>query len=102
MYPQFDIMPFPAPTPRKANKSRQTTAVGGAATVVVGARRYALDMSLIDRAEARRKSAPAAMDSAGQAALGQYFTPVWCASAPTHMIHLNGDKFLGPHALEAS
>lgn len=149
-------------------------------------------MSLIGRAEARRKSALAAMDPAEQAALGQYFTPyqaaliiaglprvpqtetirvldpgagsgmlkswlflmeaasshgpvgakrygelstlfagstaglvyvswypdravmrrfladlaweteAWCASDPTHMIHLNGDKFLGPHELSAS
>jgi len=29
-------------------------------------------------------------------------TEAWCASDPTHMIHLNGDKFLGPHAIEAS
>lgn len=32
-------------------------------------------MSLIDRAEAQRKSALAAMDPSEQAALGQYFTP---------------------------
>ncbi|WP_248725737.1 BsuBI/PstI family type II restriction endonuclease [Enterobacter cloacae] len=25
-------------------------------------------------------------------------TEVWVADAPTHMIHLNGDRFLGPHA----
>ncbi|GAB20616.1 hypothetical protein GOEFS_121_00180 [Gordonia effusa NBRC 100432] len=25
-------------------------------------------------------------------------TEVWCASDPTHMIHFNGDRFLGPHA----
>ena len=24
-------------------------------------------------------------------------TEVWTADAPTHMIHFNGDKFLGPH-----
>ena len=24
-------------------------------------------------------------------------TEAWCASDPTHMIHLNGDKFLGPY-----
>lgn len=24
-------------------------------------------------------------------------TEVWCASDPTHMIHFNGDKFLGPY-----
>ncbi|HJW24584.1 MAG TPA: BsuBI/PstI family type II restriction endonuclease [Rhodocyclaceae bacterium] len=24
-------------------------------------------------------------------------TEVWCASDPTHMIHFNGDRFLGPH-----
>jgi len=29
-------------------------------------------------------------------------TEAWCASDPTHMIHLNGDKFLGPHVVEAS
>lgn len=29
-------------------------------------------------------------------------TEAWCASDPTHLIHLNGDKFLGPHAVEAS
>ncbi|MGO2092095.1 MAG: BsuBI/PstI family type II restriction endonuclease [Microbacterium gubbeenense] len=29
-------------------------------------------------------------------------TEAWCASDPTHMIHLNGDKFLGPHAVAAS
>ena len=36
-------------------------------------------MSLIDRAEARRKSALAAMDPSEQAALGQYFTPYQAA-----------------------
>lgn len=25
-------------------------------------------------------------------------TEAWCASDPTHMIHLNGEKFLGPYA----
>lgn len=25
-------------------------------------------------------------------------TEAWCASDPTHMIHLNGDRFLGPYA----
>ena len=25
-------------------------------------------------------------------------TEVWIADAPTHMIHFNGDKFLGPHS----
>lgn len=25
-------------------------------------------------------------------------TEAWCADAPSHMIHLNGDKFLGPHS----
>ncbi|MBB5153289.1 BsuBI/PstI family type II restriction endonuclease [Saccharopolyspora phatthalungensis] len=24
-------------------------------------------------------------------------TEVWCAESPTHLIHFNGDKFLGPH-----
>jgi hypothetical protein len=24
-------------------------------------------------------------------------TEVWCADAPSHLIHFNGDKFLGPH-----
>lgn len=24
-------------------------------------------------------------------------TEVWCADEPTHMIHFNGDRFLGPH-----
>ena len=24
-------------------------------------------------------------------------TEVWTADAPTHMIHFNGDRFLGPH-----
>jgi adenine-specific DNA-methyltransferase len=24
-------------------------------------------------------------------------TEVWCADAPTHLIHFNGDRFLGPH-----
>lgn len=24
-------------------------------------------------------------------------TEVWCADAPSHMIHFNGDRFLGPH-----
>jgi adenine-specific DNA-methyltransferase len=23
---------------------------------------------------------------------------VWCADSPTHMIHFNGSKFLGPHS----
>lgn len=128
-----------------------------ASSVVVG-RGYDLSMSLIDRVEARRKSALAAMDPAEQAARGQYFTPyqsalfiaglprvrvakatwvldpgvgsgmlavalvdrihaespdvaidvvaveteAWCASDPTHMIHFNGDKFLGSHIAEAS
>ena len=26
-------------------------------------------------------------------------TEVWIAEAPTHMIHFNGDRFLGPHDL---
>lgn len=25
-------------------------------------------------------------------------TEAWCAEDPTHMIHLNGEKFLGPYA----
>ena len=25
-------------------------------------------------------------------------TEVWCAEAPTHMIHFNGEKFLGPNS----
>jgi hypothetical protein len=24
-------------------------------------------------------------------------TEVWCADAPEHMIHFNGERFLGPH-----
>ena len=28
-------------------------------------------------------------------------TEAWCASDPTHLIHLNGDKFLGPHVVSA-
>lgn len=28
-------------------------------------------------------------------------TEAWCASDPTHLIHLNGDKFLGPHVASA-
>lgn len=52
---------------------------GGVASSVVGGRRYASSMSLIDRAEARRKSALAAMDPSEQAALGQYFTPYQAA-----------------------
>lgn len=36
-------------------------------------------MSLIERAEARRKSILAALDPVGQAALGQYFTPYQAA-----------------------
>lgn len=28
-------------------------------------------------------------------------TEAWCASDPTHMIHLNGDRFLGPHEATA-
>lgn len=70
-------------------------------------------MSLTDRAEARRKPAVAAMGSSVQVALGQYFTPyqtvadlaweteAWCASSPTHMIHLNGDRLLGPQQVSA-
>ena len=98
--------------------------MGGAATFVVGGRRYALSMSLIDRAEARRKSALVAVgpsDQAGSSAGLVYVScfpdrdvmrkfladlaweaEAWCASDPAHMIHLNGDKFLGPHAGEAS
>jgi hypothetical protein len=26
-------------------------------------------------------------------------TEVWLAENPNHMIHFNGDRFLGPHAL---
>lgn len=60
-------------------------------------------MSLIDRAEARRESALAAMDPSERAAVGQYFTrhqtvadlasetEAWCASSPTQVIHLNGE-----------
>lgn len=115
-------------------------------------------MSLIDRTEARRKSALAALNPVEQAALGQYFTPyqaaliiadlppipqietirvldpgagsgmltaalvdriraevmrkfladlaweseAWCASDPTHMIDLNGGKFVSPHEVSAS
>lgn len=29
-------------------------------------------------------------------------TEAWCASDPTHMIHLNGDRFLGPHETSAA
>jgi hypothetical protein len=29
-------------------------------------------------------------------------TEAWCASDPTHMIHLNGDRFLGPHEVDTS
>lgn len=29
-------------------------------------------------------------------------TEAWCASDPTHMIHLNGDKFLGPHGVSVT
>jgi hypothetical protein len=25
-------------------------------------------------------------------------TEAWCASDPTHLIHLNGERFLGPYA----
>lgn len=28
-------------------------------------------------------------------------TEAWSASNPTHMIHLNGDKFLGPQEVSA-
>lgn len=24
-------------------------------------------------------------------------TEVWCADAPSHMVHFNGERFLGPH-----
>jgi type II restriction enzyme len=80
-------------------------------------------MSLVNRAEARRESALAALgpsDQAGSSAGVVYVscfpdravmrkfladlaweTEAWCASDPAHMIHLNGDKFLGPHAVEA-
>ena len=27
-------------------------------------------------------------------------TEVWVADNPSHMIHFNGDKFLGPHTSE--
>lgn len=106
------------------SRPRQSLEVGGAATFVVGGRRYAQSMSLIDRAEARRKSALAAMgppeqvgSSAGlvyvycfpaRAVMRKFLadlaweTEAWCDSDPTHMIHLNGDKCVGPHAVEAS
>lgn len=98
--------------------------MGGAATSVVGGRRYALSMSLIDRAEARHKSALAAVrpsDQAGSSAglvyvscfpdravMGMFLADLaweaetWRASNPAHMNHLNGDKFLCLRAGEAS
>ena len=24
-------------------------------------------------------------------------TEVWCADAPSHMVHFNGERFLGPY-----
>jgi len=29
-------------------------------------------------------------------------TEVWCADDPTHLIHFNGDRFLGPHAANSA
>ena len=81
-------------------------------------------MSLIDRAEARRKSALAAVgpsDQAGSSAGLVYIscfpdravmrmfladlaweTEAWRASNPAHMLHLNGDNFLCLRSGEAS
>lgn len=50
-------------------------------------------------------SAPLAFVTAfrGRAALGRYSadiaweTEVWVADAPTHMIHFNGERLLGPY-----
>ncbi|WP_313481042.1 BsuBI/PstI family type II restriction endonuclease [Microbacterium sp.] len=81
-------------------------------------------MSLIDRAEARRKSALAAVGPSDQAGSSAGLVDVscfpdravmrmfladlawepeaWRASNPAHVIHLNGDKLLCLRAGEAS
>lgn len=51
----------------------------GETSLLLERRGYASSMSLIKRAEARRKSILAALDPVGQAALGQYFTPYQAA-----------------------
>jgi len=39
--------------------------------------------------------------------MGQYLaeiswkTEVWCADAPTHLIHFDGERFLGPYETNA-
>lgn len=57
--------------------------MGGAAAAVVEGRQYDLNMSLIRRAEARRKSVLAVIDPPAQA-------------------HLDRHGLLGAHAVEAS
>lgn len=45
------------------------------------------------------------LDPKNKSKLGQFMTPsviaweteVWIADAPTHMIHFNGSRFLGPY-----
>jgi hypothetical protein len=59
-----------------------------------GGAQYAVNMSLIDRPEARRNYALAAIGSSGQAALGQYFTH--------YQVALDGDKFLGTCTVDPS
>lgn len=63
-----------AALPRTATQFRVCDDTGGVANSTVGRPRHPRSMSVIDRAEVRRKSALATMDPSDQAALGQYFT----------------------------
>ncbi len=86
--------------------------------------RAALSDDLLRRSEARRKKLGSRLDSSeDRSELGQFFTPlavavscfpsraemrkyladiaweteVWCADNPSHLIHFNGERFLGPY-----
>lgn len=67
-FPMLQVATRPRPGIKTRSKKSESRSL-------VGSSRYASDMSLIDRAEARRKAALAAMNPDEQAALGQYFTP---------------------------
>ncbi|WP_017445787.1 BsuBI/PstI family type II restriction endonuclease [Gayadomonas joobiniege] len=47
--------------------------------------------AFLDRAEFRKNAADIAWE-----------TEVWIAESPDHMIHFNGDRFLGPHGPKQS
>lgn len=80
----------------------------GASCASVVVPRYAVNMSLIDRAQARRKSALADMEATAQELLGENFTSdrsressAFCTSIAFRLIRLNGEKFIDPSTVDA-